>query len=64
MSFLLQQLLLEPGRVLGLNNDQLNQLLSQARSSRLLASLAVELQNGGSTRNFPPLSVAICSLQY
>ncbi len=47
MSYLLQQLLLEPGRVTELNNDQLNQLVSQGRSSRLLASLAIELQNAG-----------------
>ena len=47
MTFLLQQLLLEPRRALNLNNEQLNQLISQARSSRLLASLASELQNAG-----------------
>jgi len=45
MSFLLQQILLEPRLALKLNNDQLNQLLSQARSARLLASLAHQLQN-------------------
>jgi hypothetical protein len=53
MSFLLQQLLLEPNRVPGLNNDQLNQLVSQARSSRLLASLAIELQNAGFDTQLP-----------
>jgi len=45
MNFLLQQLLLEPDLALDLNNDQLNQLLSQARSTRLLASLALQLQS-------------------
>ncbi|MDE0951314.1 MAG: nucleotidyltransferase family protein [Halioglobus sp.] len=43
MSFLLQQLLLHPRRILDLDNAQLNQLISQARSSNLLASLAMEL---------------------
>jgi Uncharacterised nucleotidyltransferase len=47
MTFLLQQLLLEPRRALDLNNEQLNQLISQSRSSRLLASLARELQTAG-----------------
>ena len=45
MSFLLQQILLKPRLALKLNNDQLSQLLSQARSARLLASLAHQLQN-------------------
>ena len=39
MNFLLQRLLLEPHLALDLNNDQLNQLLSQARSTRLLAAI-------------------------
>ena len=47
MSFLLQQLLLDPGRALDLDNDQLNQLLAQARSSRLLATLGLEMENAG-----------------
>jgi hypothetical protein len=45
MSFLLQQLLLQPRLALDLNNDQLTQLLSEARSTRLLPSLALQLQN-------------------
>ena len=45
MSLLLQRILLEPRIALELNNDQLNQLLSQARSTRLLASLAHQLQH-------------------
>jgi hypothetical protein len=53
MSFLLRQLLLEPRRALDLDNDALNQLLSQARSSRLLASLAIELQNAGVDDQLP-----------
>jgi len=45
MSFLLQQILLEPRLAVQLNNELLNQLLSQARSARLLATLAHQLQN-------------------
>jgi len=45
MSFLLQQILREPSLALQLNNDQLHQLLSQARSARLLASVAHQLQS-------------------
>jgi hypothetical protein len=47
MSFPLQQLLLEPARILKLDNRQIQQVISQARSSRLLASLASELQLAG-----------------
>jgi len=47
MNFLLQQLLLDPGLVLDLDNDQLNQLLSQARSSRLLATLGLAMEKTG-----------------
>jgi hypothetical protein len=54
MSFLLQQILLDPRRALDLNNDQRNQLLSQARSSRLLASLAVQLQYAAVSTQLPP----------
>lgn len=53
MSFLLQQLLLEPQCILELNNDQLNQLLSQARSARLLGSLAFEIQQIGIDTQLP-----------
>jgi hypothetical protein len=45
MSFLLRQVLLEPHLALDLNNDQLNQLLAQARSAGLLASLALQLHS-------------------
>jgi len=54
MSFLLQQVLLEPGRILQLSNAQLNQLLCEGRSSRLLASLAFELHSTGLDREIPP----------
>jgi hypothetical protein len=54
MSFLLQQLLLEPRRCLDLDNRQLNQLLSQGRSSRLLASLALKLQDEGIDTQLAP----------
>jgi hypothetical protein len=53
MSFPLQQLLLEPRRILNLDNHQINQVLSQARSSRLLASLAIELQLAGMDAQLP-----------
>jgi len=53
MSFPLQQLLLEPHRILNLDNHQINQVLSQARSSRLLASLAIELQRAGVDTQLP-----------
>ena len=47
MSFVLRQVLLEPRLVLDLNNEQRTQLLSQGRSSRLLGSLAIDMQNSG-----------------
>jgi putative nucleotidyltransferase-like protein len=53
MSFLLQQVLLEPQRVLELNNAQLNLLLSQGRNARLLGSLAVELHRLGIDSQLP-----------
>lgn len=53
MSFLLQQLLLEPQRLPQLNNAQLSELLSQARGSRLLGALAFELQNCGVDKQLP-----------
>jgi hypothetical protein len=53
MNFLLQQLLLEPQRVLELNNEELSQLLSQGRNSRLLGSLACELQRVGADTQLP-----------
>ena len=47
MSFLLQEILLEPHRILDLDTGQLNQLIPQGRSSKLLASLALELEQAG-----------------
>jgi hypothetical protein len=43
VSFLLQQILLHPQNILELDNAQLNHLISQGRSSELLASLATRL---------------------
>jgi hypothetical protein len=53
MDFLLQQVMLEPKRILTLDNDEIGQLLSQARCTRLLASLAIELQFAGLDTHFP-----------
>lgn len=53
MSFLLQQLLLEPLRLQDLNNEELSLLLSQARNSRLLGSLACEMQRAGVDTQLP-----------
>jgi len=53
MKFLLQEVLLQPLRVTELNHDALGQLLAQARSSRLLASLAVELELAGVYTSLP-----------
>jgi Uncharacterised nucleotidyltransferase len=53
MSFLLKQLLLDPQRVLALNNEQLNELISQGRNSRLLGSLAFEIQRSGVAAQLP-----------
>jgi hypothetical protein len=47
VSFLLQELLLEPGRALDLDNNQMNQLISEARSARLLATLGLEMEKAG-----------------
>jgi hypothetical protein len=47
MNFLLQQCLMQPKTVLELGPQELNQLISQGRGSRLLASLASELQDAG-----------------
>ena len=54
MSFLLQEILLHPHRTLDLDNAQLNQLLSQGRSCRLLASLAVLLADEKIADQLPP----------
>ncbi len=53
MSFSLQELLLNPHGIANLDNNQINQLLSQARSSGLLASLAIELQLTGVYSQLP-----------
>jgi hypothetical protein len=55
MSFLLQQLLLHPERVLDLDNTQLNALLSQGRSTRLLGSLAFEMERIGVAAQLPQI---------
>lgn len=54
MSFLLQEVLVQPRRILELEASQFNQLIPQARSSRLLASLAVELETAGILAQVPP----------
>lgn len=54
MRFLLQQALLDPGCVTKLNNQQYHQLISEGRSSRLLASLAAELDAAGLSHEIPP----------
>jgi hypothetical protein len=43
VSFLLQELLLEPGRALDLDSNQMNQLISEARSARLIATVGLEM---------------------
>ena len=53
MSFLLQEMLLSPDRVPGLNASQFNQLISQGRSARLLASLALQLEQAGILEQVP-----------
>ncbi len=55
MTFLLAQLLLHPERVLELDNAQLNVLLSQGRNSRLLGSLAFEMQRVGADTQLPQI---------
>lgn len=54
MSFLLQQVLLQPQRTFDLDNDQLSILLSQGRGSRLLGSLALEIQGASVNTQLPP----------
>ena len=53
MSFLLQEILLEPHRILDLDTSQFNQLIPQGRNSRLLASLALELEQAGILNRVP-----------
>lgn len=51
--FLLQQLLLNPQAIGELSNAQIQDLISQARSARLLASLTVELDACGALEQLP-----------
>jgi hypothetical protein len=53
VSFLLQEMLLEPSRVPNLEPGQFNQLIPQGRSSRLLASLALEMEQAGVQERVP-----------
>ena len=53
MTFLLQETLLRPHRILELEAGQLNQLIPQARGARLLASLRVELEQADVLRQLP-----------
>jgi Uncharacterised nucleotidyltransferase len=54
VSFLLQQVLLQPQRTFELDNDQLSTLMSQGRGSRLLGSLAFEIRDVSMDRQLPP----------
>ncbi|MEZ5571787.1 MAG: nucleotidyltransferase family protein [Halioglobus sp.] len=54
MSFLLQQILVDPSRILTLDHHQMQLLLAQGRNTRLLASLMCELQRGGIYEKLPP----------
>lgn len=53
MSFLLQQALLDPASVARMNRRQWEHLISQARSARLLAALAVALEDEGTLDDLP-----------
>jgi hypothetical protein len=53
VSFLLQEMLLEPHRVPELSASQFNRLIPQGRSSRLLASLALQLEDAGLLEQVP-----------
>ena len=53
MSFLLQQMLLQPHRIPGLDTSQFSQLIHQGRSSKLLASLTLELEKAGALEQVP-----------
>jgi hypothetical protein len=57
MSFLLQQVLLEPNRAVLLDNSELHLLLAQGRSARLLASLTCELQRADVYNQLPAAAV-------
>lgn len=54
MGFLLAEVLLNPERTLNLNLSQYGQLVRQARSSNLLASLALVLQGKELLQQIPP----------
>jgi hypothetical protein len=53
LSFLLQKALLDPLRVPDMDHRQWQQLISQARTTRLLASLAARLVDGGVLEKLP-----------
>lgn len=53
MSFLLQQVMLEPSRVLALRERDYNDLIPQARNANLLASLALILEQAGLLAQVP-----------
>jgi hypothetical protein len=53
MNALLPEILLEPQRILELDASQFNQLIPQARSAGLLASLGLELQRAGVLEQVP-----------
>ncbi len=53
MNFLLQQAMLDPERVADMDRHQWEQLISQARNSRLLASLAAMLADAGTLQKLP-----------
>ena len=54
MSFLLKQVLLRPGAILDLDGPRLQQLIAQARCSRLLASVALSLEEEQLLERIPP----------
>lgn len=51
--FILREILLEPTRARALNLVEMEQLISQARSARLLASLAIQLRQQETLQTFP-----------
>lgn len=53
MSFLLQSALLDPVITTGLDNRELGQLVAQGRSSRLLATLMLQLEEAGVFSQLP-----------
>lgn len=53
MNFLLAEILLQPSRVVDLDNTSLGILIAQARSSGLLASLALEMETVNALEKLP-----------